>query len=362
MHYRRITLILIFICFLISCKRNPDILVEVNELDFKNKTADIIHGKIVIPDLRGAEEFLFFDSLILAFTTDPSGQLQIFSGNTYEHLGSFCSQGRARNEFIRALPTTNQIFYNDQNHVVLLLMDSPNIIKEVDITESLIEGHTVVLSSRECLRFNKGVVIYLDNNLNYRFEFVRNKYEANEEKTNVPSSYTLIEPSGKKKKIKIFSSKMDIVSEKSEVMPYSGTLYKHPKRNLIVQSFSYMEYLLFFDFDNNRRFAIHQKKALSFNDSFDRKSRNEKYYSFTDAATSEKYFMILYWRGDYFMNVPNKEGNIEVLAFDWEGNYVKGFKLDRKLVSIEYDEKKKTLYGLDANENIYSYDLEGLLQ
>lgn len=357
---KRLSFILI-VCCIISCNKNPNILVDVHEMDFKNKTSDIIHGHVAIQDIPGANNILQFDTLLLVFTSNPSGQLRIYNSFTMDYLGSFCQEGRAKNEFTKALPTTNQIFFNDKGHIILPLVNSPDELKEVDITESLVQGHTVVLSTRECLRFNKGVVIYLNNNFDYKFEFIRNKYEANEEKTGVPSVYTLIEPSGKKKKLKIFSAPMDVSSEKSEAMPYSGTLYKHPSRNIVVQNFSYMEYLLFFDFDSENRFAIHQKDALSFNDTFDRRSRNESYVSFSDASTTNNYLLFLYWRGDYFLNVPNRKGNNEVLIFDWDGNYISGFKLDRQLSRIEYDEINHTLFGLDSNETIYAYDLEGIL-
>ena len=58
---------------------------------------------------------------------------------------------------------------------------------------------------------------------------------------------------------------------------------------------------------------------------------------------------------------PNRKGNNEVLIFDWDGNYISGFKLDRQLSRIEYDEINHTLFGLDSNETIYAYDLEGIL-
>ena len=357
---RKIVFLPLMAFALLSCKEKSKFLVDVHELDFRNKTSNVIHGQTAISEIPGVDEFVLFDTLLIFDTNDPSGQLKVYSKNSYRLLGAYCPMGRARNEFINTLPTTDQIYYNRQGHVVFPVMDKPDVLKEVDITESLTQGYTVVLDVRECLPFNKGVVVYLDNNLDYKFEFVRNKFEAHEEKNSVPSIYRLIEPSGKETELEIFSSMVDNISEKRSIAPYSGTLYKHPDRNIVVQNFSYMEYLLFFDFDKGTRFAIHQKDAPTFDGVYEGKGR-EDYFSFTDAATSDKYFMIIYWRGDYFLDVPKREGNNEVLVFDWNGKYITGFKMDRKVSRIEYDESRHILYALDATETLYAYDLNGKL-
>lgn len=358
---RNFIFILILICSAISCKRNPDILVEVKESDFRNKTDVVINGEQVL-NVIGASGCLLFDTLFMVITNDPSSQLKVFSSNTLKPIGSLCPKGRARNEFIKAILPPNQVYYNELGHVILPLMNYDAEVKEVDVTESLIEGKTIIKGVVEYSSAG-GTTIYLDNRLDYRFEYISNKYEYDEERKGVPSLYTVVQPNGKKKEIKIFDDKMDIKSERNEIYPYIGVMYKHPSRNLVVQPFSYMEYLLYFDFDSDTQFAIHQKDALSFNDLFDRKNKRENYYSFTDAATTENYFIILYWRGDYFLDVPDRKGAEEVLVFDWNGNYMNGFKLDRQISRIEYDEKKHILYGLESKEEkIYAYNLEDYLQ
>ena len=57
--------------------------------------------------------------------------------------------------------------------------------------------------------------------------------------------------------------------------------------------------------------------------------------------------------GDY--HVP------EVLIFFFFCKYINGFKLDRFVTNIEYDETKNVLYALDYKEQLYAYDLSGLL-
>jgi hypothetical protein len=52
----------------------------------------------------------------------------------------------------------------------------------------------------------------------------------------------------------------------------------------------------------------------------------------------------------------------ELLIFDWEGNYLKGFKMDRNSISLGYDSERKILYTFTSQkEQLYAYDLSGLL-
>ena len=49
-------------------------------------------------------------------------------------------------------------------------------------------------------------------------------------------------------------------------------------------------------------------------------------------------------------------------VFDWEGNFIKGYKLDAPLTDMAIDEENRTVYGLwgGAEPHIRTYKLEGL--
>ena len=175
------------------------------------------------------------------------------------------------------------------------------------------------------------------------------------EVTGVPARYTVYKD-GKKRELKFFGTLMDSESTNKR-LPYLGSLYKHPQRNIVVQSFQNMDYLLFMDFDANKYFAIHQQGSLTFNDTYvDSKSKMPLH--FTDGASSSKYIMLLYRQGEYTQKTTEGDWYPELLVFDWDGNYITGFKIDRKIYSIEYDEIHKILYGLNhADEELYAYDM-----
>jgi hypothetical protein len=62
------------------------------------------------------------------------------------------------------------------------------------------------------------------------------------------------------------------------------------------------------------------------------------------------------------MNEPDRhKRKTEIIIFDWEGNFITNIKLDRRVGHIVYDELQKKLFALTFREEIYEYDLSGLL-
>ena len=341
-----------------SCNNdNSKILIDDREVDFLNKTGDVIEGKLVRSDILGATNIVIFDTLLMVVTNNPEGQLQVFSLNTLEHLGSFCKKGRARNEMLKLSSVTEQAYYRN-GHLILALLDAPRTFKELDVTASLQSGNAEILSSQECLSGADGEFMILGNDYNYRYEYERDIFNL-EEVTGVPARYTVYKD-GEKRELKFFNTLMDTESPNKK-LPYLGSLYKNPQRNIVVQSFTNMDYLLFMDFDAEKYFTIHQKGSLTFNDTYVH-SKSQMPVHFTDGASSSKYLMFLYRQGDYTQKTTAGDWYPELLVFDWDGNYITGFKMDRKINSIEYDEIHKILYGLNpANEELYAYDMVKLL-
>lgn len=338
-----------------SCKNDSNILVNVHEVDFLNKTGGVIEGKKVMSVL-GAKGLVVYDTLIMVTTNNPEGQLQVYRCGDLKYLGSFCKQGRARNELLKASTVTEQAYYKD-NHLIQIVYDVPTTMCEVDVTASIQSGHTVVISSRECLSTRGNEIMLLGDDYNNRLEFELNKYGV-EEITGVPSRYTLYK-NGKKKNLRFFKKIMKVEDEEQRELPYQGSLYKHPLKNLIVQSFANMDYLLYMNFEADSCFAVHQKGSLTFTDRYVDEMPMPLHFS--DGATSNNYIMFLYRQGYYTQKTTAGEWFPEVLIFDWNGNYISGFKTDRFIHYIEYDEINHALYGINNDDEIYVYDLSTIL-
>lgn len=348
---------LVLIAFLLSCNRSSNLQAEIKEIDYFDKTGKVIEGD-VIAKVIGSNALAAYDSLIMVITRNPEAFINIFSTNSKQHLANIGTKGRAGNEFIEAIPGIKQVLSRN-GHIILPIYNGPYEVKEIDVTESLAEHKTVINSTfDDCVPIVNGSFVYLGSDKAHRFEYVRNVYD-NDIK-GVPSKYTVFEANGEKKDIKFFKKLMPYATDnRVREAPYVTILYKHPLNNTILLAFEYSDYLLFADLDNSHFYASHQIGSRSFEDVFDVKQAR---MCFGDAAVSKDYIMILYWRGTYTTRAPKEAQYPELLIFDWDGNYISGYKMDRDIVAIEFDQIHKHLYGLSSNEELCLYEMNALLR
>lgn len=344
---------------MLCCKRNPVIQVDnVKEVDFVNKTGDVLNG-VLVDEILGARVIMVYDTLLFVVTTDPQGLLQIFStNNVHQKLGSFCKQGRAQNEMSRL--SFCQAYKKD-DHIYLFVIDGGMRICELDITASLEKGATVVTRAKMRPAVELGLDVFIDNDIDYMLDFTDSySIQFGEKQKTVPSRYLLFKDD-KQQNLVFFKSPMNVDESGFVNFPYRGTILKHPSKNIVVNKFSYMDYLLFMDFDNNHNYAIHQQGSMTHEDIYYREDPWIQHFS--ACTTSEDFFLVYYRNGDY--SHIQREGDDyypELLLFDWEGNYIKGFKMDRNSDSMGFDENNKVLYTMNARtEQLYSYDLSPYL-
>ena len=107
-----------------------------------------------------------------------------------------------------------------------------------------------------------------------------------------PEIYALVE-NGVENEINVFPKRMKGADDRLMFAPYGGAMFKHPGRNIVAQLMSGMDYIIFFDFEKNKHFAIHQKGTPSFDDEYPSLGRDQMF--FTDAAVSDDYLFALYW-------------------------------------------------------------------
>lgn len=360
---RRVSELFVFLglsVLMLGCKYDSTIQVDdVREIDFLNKTGDVQEGQF-IGEILGARSIMVYDTLLFVVTSDPNGFLQIFSTNDVQKkLGSFCKQGRAQNEMTRL--SFCQAYKKD-DHIYLFVIDGGMRICELDITASLKEGYTVVTRTKMRPFVELGLDVFLDNDIDYFLDFI-DAYEVVDldgQQKKAPCKYTLIKGE-KQKDLAFFKSAMEVEYNGFVNFPYRGGLKKHPSKNIVANQFLHMDYLLFMDFDKNHYFAVHQKGSITHNDVFHNVKPGR--YKFTSSTASENYYFVLYRDGDYCHRENEEDDdNAELLLFDWDGNYIKGFKMDRNSDSMGFDENNKILYTMNSrSEKLYSYDLSPYL-
>lgn len=355
MNKRIYVLAMVFVA-LLSCEKQSNLLIESIETDYTNKEGKEISGKPLLKSILGCHNILVLDSLLIAITDNPDAQLLVLNANTLDTIGAFCKRGRAKNEFMKAYSPTKQI-YEKNGHIIVPLIDYLDVVKEVDITESINRGYTVVISNESCLRFVDGQTFFIDNDINKRFEYLYNKYDGEEIKK-VPCVYSINNYGQKTKEIKIFRRLLQVEREELLECPFGSMLLKNPTNNTFVNMFENMDYLIFFDLDKKKTFAVHQQGSSTFDDPF---SYDREYY-FNNGCCTSNYALLLYYHGDDSMKEPDKmKRKAELIIFDWNGNFIENIKLDRRLASIGFDETNKKLFGLTFTEELYEYDLSTLL-
>ena len=366
---------------IVSCKPKPE--MEVHETDYLNKSEITIEGVpvgIEMPlSVRG---MVHCDSLNIVLTEDPRGYVFVYS-DSWQLLDMFVHKGRARNEFLGSpAMNSNQIFKGADGHILLPLSDqNANMIKLLDITESLASHRTVITDVRE-FEFEEGIrkydegmgayvrymsiftYLYLDDNIYHTLETTQGDFY---EKFKIPIQYRIRHDTTFVEKPSILTDMEELVGPTRQSKFYRFH-FRHPKRNLIIELFMYSDYIAFLDLDNNRRFFIHQEGSRTFDQELETMIYHEDgvsfdvpaYLKFTNAVLTDSFFMAIY----YGIPMDQSEVKPELLFFDWDGNFIKSVRLSTVAGGLLYDPKTKTLYGIDRDsedESLISFDLSQVI-
>ena len=384
---KKFALLLVAALFVLSCKNNSRLLIDVREVDFVNKSDVTLKGVPLKADWPiDIRDICVCDSFLLVETGEKINLLYVYS-DELELKGRFCSVGRARNEFLsKPYWSSVQILRNAQGDALLPLLDNQQGIKVVDLQKSLAAESAVIASQNgfnaeyiheyesqipgRIARLHTNVdYLFLDDDINYRLEYYSPLILDDNEVHRDPY-YAVTRDSALIKEIRLFSK-----FYRSDMNYAGGEFFKHPSRNLVVQLFGGMDYIVFFDLDNDRNYAIHQSGSLTFDDELPEivpeKRENPdgsiSFYTstidhFMKAAWAESFFMVTYYAGDYCLNQPDQDtASPELLFFDYDGNFLKSVKLDTHVSRMTYDERKHILYTMDfGTETIYRYDLSEL--
>lgn len=336
---------------MIGCKHKCYV-QEIRDIDFLIQKKNVIVPKELDYCPLGTNEIISFDNYIFLTTNDPTGQLKIIDIDNDTLVVSICSKGRANNEFIEPMFVGEQAYYKD-GEIILPLIDNRVILKEINITQSIKENKAVIKEHTSCISPLDGFFALINDDINKTFVFERPILSNGE--CGLPEYY--IKEEGKEKKtIPVYDDKIDGDNRVSVYAQYLGNVHKHPRKNLMIQPLQNMDYILFFDLDNNHYYAVHQEGSRTFDDKV---ITNNNYkpssLCFGNVAVSNDAFYVLYYANCINTDTNNKS---EILMFDWDGNYIDGYVSDIEIHRITYNEKRNILFGLNiSEEKIFQIDL-----
>lgn len=357
------------ITLLVSCHIEDPLAFETREVDFINKTGDLINGKILDLDVLGGKTIAVYDTLLMVITNNPAALLQVYDTRTLKPLAMLCQQGNAKNEFSdKYIFKSDQTFLRNGDVIIVLRGEGGYVLKEINVSASLREGHTVVEGINNSIPYGCQNLVGLDNAINCLFTFNNHNYSIDRGVYNVPSFS--IRDDKNTKEIEVYRRLIDFENKRYSEFWYSGTICKHPSKNIVVQCMSTIDYIHFFDLDNNKYFSIHQIGTPTFENikvPYILKDGTAIYdcMHFNESIGSDNFFLVLYMNGEY-KKKNLRQGNrdaTELLAFDWEGNYLGGVKLDVHVHDLAYNSKSGLLYGFRINdEKIVTYDLSDFIK
>ena len=390
---KKFALVLVSVLLVLSCgNRKSRLLFEVHEVDYRNKSDITLKGTEVEAEWPlEMRAIAVCDSFLLVKSGDNEHILYMYSDDL-KLKGRFGCIGRARNEFLSTSVqwSSAQILRNEQGDAMIPLVDMQQGTKLLDLQKSLEAQSTVIAAQNDFWgrhtfeyynkSFDGRVVMstvvrtqYLDNDINHRFSFFHPITEGYEDKVYTEPVFAITLDTARVKEIKMLSR-----FEVKDADYVNGFMIKHPSRNIAVQVLQIMDYILFFDLDNDRAFAIHQPGSPTFDDDLPAIEYtytenadgtttyiDTRVHCFRNLAATESFFMVTYYNCDYCHNQTDvsdiEQAAPELLFFDWDGNFLKSFKLDTHVDDITYDEKNQILYGMDAaNDRILRFDLKNL--
>lgn len=346
---------------LVSCTSNgPHLLLEQIEVSYLNDTVTTLIGTPIHLDAMGMNDIMFCDSFLILTSSDANGMISVYDPTSCERIMQLCHKGRARNEF-NELSTLYSQHYIKDGKTMIPLLDDMISIKELDFTNSIKRHSALITQTGLCPP--DGNFGMINNDFNILFNCSR--VTADDAKQNVyyPPKYSIIDIEKQKeiKKIKVYSKRMmDIEDVNYYNFLYQGGIYKHPEKNMFIQVFASLDYLYYFDIDNDKKFALHHKGTISFEDHLSVSELSEIKNTFTTVLCTPDYIFTLH-RGN-IRSYEDKENTPNLYIFDWDGNFVCGAKMGVDIHRLAFDEKKRIMYGGNyIEEKIYSFDLNSLL-
>jgi hypothetical protein len=297
--------------------------------------------KIKLP----GEEFVFnciwephriklLDSLFLLINANTDYHIQILNPKTLSEVGQFISYGEGPNEMIhpelvKSFNSNIWIFDQPSQNLYEFLPDSffpdrqPNPIRTIKLHEK--SDNVAVLSENQIISLttSTGKRRFNSFDINGNYQEIKGEYPVKGD------------------------------SEVNLMMSYTGD-YTTNFKNRILMTYYYTDLIEIYDFEGNLIKRIHGPDLFypAFKEATDgkyrgvRSSADSKFAYISPICVNNEVF-ILYSGKNY--RDPDAELCNMIMVFDWEGNPLRQYELDKNVFTITADAENKIIYGLSVN-------------
>lgn len=346
-----------FICMIfVSCVKldyySPDQIKYI----YTKGTYDSLRAELLPISVLAPYQISFVDSLLVIMTKNPSEFVSIFNTRNDSLIANICSEGRGPNEYMT--PFSLKQYRIDESGDRLLYVTNLVMVKPLNITQSICKNEAVCenpipIDTRYTdsfflpgeIRFMKQHVTYDDprDNIFYPPKYI------------FKNNFT----------VKEYDIYPDIIKSVSfPALPlslYDGVVRIKPDLTKVVDAMGYFDIMNIIELTSGTCTGIIEQDAYQFEDlshlSMDKLFETIK-YGVLDVSVTDEYIIVLYDG----RNVNAAENRTEALKpslkiYNWEGDFLQGYRLSEPLRGIAYDENRQYVYGFDMEENFYRYKL-----
>lgn len=330
------------ICILSCGKKDTCYRYDISEIDVQSVPATLLTGTKLPVDMNSGDMFFFIDSLLIIHR-EYFPAYEVLNKYTFDTVKTMVTKGRARNEFSSNPVNYTKQFFKRNGETIIPLMDQDKC-KELNLDKTLKTGFAVIDRVSLGVGYLSGSAVSYGEGYNKKFAYVqgyRNQYGEQ-----ILPRIIYIDENDSLEVSSVYSRYPENFTNDDVYRFLNGYLYKQPDGNMVAQPLTSMSYILFYNLEKRKYFAVHIQGDKTFEDGIpqDQEERNSMSFQ-DDAIATNDFIIVLYW-GDYDKvkeTDPDYKGRL--LMIDWKGNLLKSYILHDWVNRISYDPDTHTLYG-----------------
>jgi hypothetical protein len=349
----KLRLLTFFYLLIFGCK--PKINNNITFIYPTPESVTKLTGEIVDIDIIGFGKLHVIDSSLILLNTKSEHIFEIYHTKTLEKLAAFGTIGEGPDEFLHVDPTEQEIVVKSDNRKYLELYDLEKkrlsyldpiaAINDPDYTVTHESLPKINLFVRQVIHKNDSILYFIPEN---QGRFMMYDYKSKEVKS-IP-----------------FLPELDLpIQEKNKWMVYSSVFAVNQKLNRIAAAPMLLGQLDYFNFGGEHLYSTNFDDFNNY--------REQLTQDNVTNTTLKRYILSLKQFGDYifawnydwsFENSRNKKSpeKSRIMQFEWDGNLVREYVLDKNIGSFAYDEINKCFFVFcpdDEDHPVWRYQLPG---
>lgn len=298
-------------------------------------------GEKINIELLGVSTFFVIDTFLITKNYNMDYYLTVYSLNKPRKIQSFIPQGRGANEFLDF--TYCDYYQKDSNQIYLYFTDiNQRSLFEFNLTKSLSQKKTIT-SLLATFRS-----VYFKTKYKNEMPIYSRKYDPI--KKNLSYVRHNLQDS-------IFESFILYENTDDVLRNKVGSADKiKPDFTKLAQAMIQFDQINIIDFKSRKNISITTSNHFMQQPVND---NQEPIMYYSDLTCSNEYIYALYSKQP-ITQWGLQEKKTEIQVFSWDGEAVCKIFVPEYLLYIQIDKENKLLYGLNANEEIFKYDIKDM--